>query len=355
MLTYLWILSDDVTASPLPYFTKFFKENPPEFYPDWSYKEKWLPFLKIKKGDNLIIGTGSLGLPDHIIERVKKSKFEQKILLIGEVPWRRKIKKIINNFNYYLTIFDKIYTYIKPLTNNENIFYYGNFVGLFPFEKIISRIEKIDFNEKLNRIGTVLSEYSRIGVLKLKNLLLIFKNYRKFLSLYNQLVGHPNAQFKVGNLKFNKLYGVRSEIARYFDKKGIIDIYGSSGWDGVKNYKGRCKSARKTLFKYKWALSIENNNIDNYFSEKPYNSLIACCVPIILGGPNPTDILPKGSFVDLNKISYKKIPSYILNDENYYRHLKIIKKNYYNILKQFHIHYKYLRIINSNEDLLYER
>ncbi|MHA1378146.1 MAG: glycosyltransferase family 10 domain-containing protein [Candidatus Helarchaeota archaeon] len=355
MVTYLWIISDEMTASPLPYFTKYFNENPPGFYPDWSYEEEWRPFLKINKGDHLIIGIGSIGLPDNLIKRVKESKFEQKILIISEVPWRRKIRKIYENLSYYLTIFDKIYTYIKPFANNKNIFYYGSFCGIFQFENIISRIEKLDFDKKINRIGMVLAEYSRKEVLKLKNISTAFKNSRKFLSLFFQLIRHPNAQFKVAGLKYNKLYGVRSEIARYFDKMNIIDIYGSSGWEGVKNYKGRCKSARKTLFKYKWCLSIENNNCNNYFSEKVFNALLECCVPIILGGPTPTDILPKGSFLNLRKVNYKYIPNYVLDEDNYYKHLKIIKKNYYNILKQFHIHYKYLRIINTNQDLLYEK
>lgn len=346
--------SDEVTKLSLYLYTRYFKKYPSEFYSEWSYEEQWEPFLKIQKGDNLIVGIGYPGLPSNLIEKIMKSKFNQKILFLKEVPWNKEIKRVYNNISSYLKLFDKIYTYVKPLTNNKNIFYLGSFFSMFQYKTKISRMSSIDFDKKLNRIGMVLAEHSRREVLKTKKIMKSFKNPKKFGELFSQLIGHPNARFKFGGLQYNKLYGVRSNIARYFDKMNIIDIYGKSGWEGTKNYKGICDDAMQTLFKYRWDLSIENNNIDNYFSEKPFFSLLECCVPIVLGGPTPSDILPKGSYVDLQKISYKEIPYYVADDENYYRHLEIIKKNYTDILNQYHTHYKFIHFINTNEDLVFK-
>ncbi len=353
MVTYLWLNSDQITKKPLPEFTENFSKFPSELYLKCSYEEQWNPFLKVTKGDNLIVRIGSLGFSNNLIKRIIESKFNQKILLIGEAPWRKGIKRIYNNLNFFLKIFNKIYTYIKPLTNNRNIFFLGNISAISEHNNKALNLELINFNEKIDKIAVILSEHSRWDLFNPNNLISSFNNLQKFGSLAMQIIGHPNAKFKVAGLKFNKLYGIRSKIVRYFDKLNIIDIYGRSGWKGTKNYNGLINDIWGTLFKYRWCLCIENRNINNYFSEKIFNAILSGCVPIVLGGPYPSDYLPKGSYVDLRNLNYKSIPDYINNEDNYLRHLSIIKKKYNVILKNIHRHYKYTKIINSNEDLIY--
>ncbi|MFX0133372.1 MAG: glycosyltransferase family 10 domain-containing protein [Candidatus Hodarchaeota archaeon] len=354
MVTHLWLASDELTKPSTYHFSKFFCKYPPEIYSDWDYKERWKPFLKIQEGDNLIVRVGSQGFSNRILNRILKSRFNQKILILGEVPWRKKIKKIYNNLSSYLNIFDKIYTYIKPLTNNKNIFYFGSFAGHSVYKETVLNLDLINFDKKLSKICMILSEHSRREVIDPKKIIGALRNKKKLGPLFLQLINHPNAKFKFAGLEYNKLYGIRSQIARYFDKINIIDIYGRSGWQGTKNYKGETMDIWKTLFKYKWCLCIENNNINNYFSEKPMLAFLSGCIPIVLGGPYPSDVLPKGSYVDLRRFNYKNLSYYIQNEENYFKHSKILKKNYEKVLKQYDMRYKFLQIINTHEDLVFK-
>ncbi|NVM04162.1 MAG: hypothetical protein HWN67_17655 [Candidatus Helarchaeota archaeon] len=353
MVVYLWYSNDEETRRPLGLYTKYFDQYPPEVYTEYSYKETWEPFLKIQKGENLIILVNFRGLTNKIINRIIKSDIEQKILILYEVPWSRRIKKVFKNLTFYTKIFDKIYTYIKPLTNNKNIFYLGNFFAIHPYQFDVFKYYLKNIDNKINRITMVLAEHSRIEALQIKNIFEAFKNPRLFRKLFFQLIDHPNAKYEIAGVQFNKLYGVRSQIVRYFDKFDVIDIFGRSGWNRTKNYKGEAKLIWNVLSRYNWCLCIENNNINNYFSEKPIHAFLSGCIPIMLGGPNPNTVLPKGSFVDLRKFNYKNIPNYIQDERNYHKHSQILKQKYKQVLQHFNAHYKFFNMINTNKDLIY--
>ncbi|MHA1378145.1 MAG: glycosyltransferase family 10 domain-containing protein [Candidatus Helarchaeota archaeon] len=354
MVVYLWCYSDNYTKQPIGLFTKYFDKFPSGIYFKWAYKEVWEPFLKIEKGDYLIIIVGFEGLPNDVLNRIIKSDFRKKILLLLEVPFGGGISKIYNNLPYFLKIFHKIYTYIKPLTDKKRIFYLGSFFLIFrkPSDRFYFDLENVC--NKINRIGMVLSEHSRMDFLNIKNIKNSFKNPKKIWKLILQLLRPPNEKLNVAGIQYHKIYGIRSKYARYFDKKDIIDIYGKTGWFKTKNYKGECENAWTTLLQYRWSLCIENNDIDNYFSEKPIQAFLTGCVPIIYGGPNPDDILPKDSFINLRNINYKQIPDYIQDEEKYYGHLQIIKKNYKELVKYTNVHYRLFKILNTNSDLCFQ-
>ena len=94
----------------------------------------------------------------------------------------------------------------------------------------------------------------------------------------NKTSGHPA-----------ELYGARREIYRAMGKR--LHLYGH-GWDNSNlpdfvDYKGPCKHNYETYRGYKNAISIENQWLEGYASEKYWTPLQAGCDHLIRIGWNP--------------------------------------------------------------------
>ncbi|KAG5548155.1 hypothetical protein RHGRI_013751 [Rhododendron griersonianum] len=69
--------------------------------------------------------------------------------------------------------------------------------------------------------------------------------------------------------------------------KVSIDSYGSCH----RNHDGRVDKVA-TLKRYKFSLAFENSNEEDYVTEKFFQSLVAGCVPVVVGAPNILDFAP---------------------------------------------------------------
>ena len=98
----------------------------------------------------------------------------------------------------------------------------------------------------------------------------------------NKTSGHPA-----------ELYGARREIYRAMGKR--LHLYGQ-GWDQDQvcefvDYKGPCKHNFDTFCEYKYAISIENQWLEGYASEKYWTPLQAGCELLIRIGWDPDYLL----------------------------------------------------------------
>jgi len=136
-----------------------------------------------------------------------------------------------------------------------------------------------------------------------------------------------------------ELYSHRVRAIRWFEKNALndFDFYGR-GWDKYKfngpvyirvlnkipilqkifykpypSYKGSVDDKIETMSKYKFLICFENaNNVDDYVTEKIFDSFCAMCVPIYWGAPNITDIIPKECFIDFRDFNdYEELYQYI--------------------------------------------
>lgn len=84
----------------------------------------------------------------------------------------------------------------------------------------------------------------------------------------------------------DQLYGVRNNL--YYALGSQLDLYGH-GWESEPtmlsrvNYKGACKSNYETYLNYKTAISIENQYLEGYASEKYWTPLQAGCKLMRIG------------------------------------------------------------------------
>ena len=114
----------------------------------------------------------------------------------------------------------------------------------------------------------------------------------------------------------NELYGERLRAIRYFSPVPGFDLYGY-GWDAMprhpfyfsygryvkKVFRGEVDDKVGKLSEYRFALCFENCSYPGYVSEKIFDCLAAGCVPIYLGAPDITDIVPAECFIDFRKFN----------------------------------------------------
>ncbi|XP_024389348.1 glycoprotein 3-alpha-L-fucosyltransferase A [Physcomitrium patens] len=97
----------------------------------------------------------------------------------------------------------------------------------------------------------------------------------------------------------------RLTIMRMLQNEGVqIDSYGSCEQNVLG---GRALNKLETLREYKFSLAFENSNVEDYVTEKFFQSLVAGSVPIVTGPPNIYDFAPaSNSLVYIKDVSEVK-------------------------------------------------
>ena len=128
----------------------------------------------------------------------------------------------------------------------------------------------------------------------------------------------------------------REDFAKELQRYIPVDIYGGCGpFKFMKRGSAHwAKHERKTLMmKYKFYLAFENTNCKDYISEKLFHHMGHGVVPIVMGGGNYSDILPKHSYIDVKDFeSAKALADYLKHlDKNNGEYLKYFEwtKNYH--------------------------
>lgn len=116
-----------------------------------------------------------------------------------------------------------------------------------------------------------------------------------------------------------ELYSERRSLINYLEKHhpDKFDLYGF-GWNQPRNifqkkfpnfiklyntYKGIAGEKSEIFIKYKFAIIYDNAIVSGWITEKFFDCLRSKCVPVYLGAPNITDIIPHNLFID--KRNYK--------------------------------------------------
>ncbi|OHD13528.1 MAG: hypothetical protein A2Y41_06530 [Spirochaetes bacterium GWB1_36_13] len=95
------------------------------------------------------------------------------------------------------------------------------------------------------------------------------------------------------------------------------------------SYKGKVKSKKEMLEKYKFSICYENaKDIPGYITEKIFDCFLAGCVPVYWGAPNVTDFIPENSFIDKRKFkTYEDLYLFLksMDEDTYLEYLKNIE------------------------------
>lgn len=114
----------------------------------------------------------------------------------------------------------------------------------------------------------------------------------------------------------SELYKDRLDAIRHFSQSSDFDLYGR-GWSDrstlsgpearavTRSYRGELPALAKvsTLSDYQFALCFENTAFPGYVTEKIFDCFQAGCIPVYLGAPDITNLLPAAAFIDARKFS----------------------------------------------------
>lgn len=114
----------------------------------------------------------------------------------------------------------------------------------------------------------------------------------------------------------NEFYGERLKAIKYFSNSPDFDLYGYR-WDRApkhplyfhygryvrKTWRGTTPDKLKTTSEYKFTLCFENCAYPGYVSEKIFDCLAVGSIPIYLGAPDITSVVPESCFIDFRKFS----------------------------------------------------
>jgi Glycosyltransferase family 10 (fucosyltransferase) C-term len=114
----------------------------------------------------------------------------------------------------------------------------------------------------------------------------------------------------------SELYKDRLDAIRHFSRSTDFDLYGR-GWSDTstlsaqearavaRSYRGELPPLGKvsTLSTYRFALCFENTAFSGYVTEKIFDCFQAGCIPVYLGAPDVTSLVPPGTFIDARDFS----------------------------------------------------
>jgi alpha(1,3/1,4) fucosyltransferase len=210
-----------------------------------------------------------------VLERLKQYPKDTCILLIWEPPTVRR-DTYVRSFH---ESFGKVYSMIDLIIDNQRYFKF-----YFPQPRLQMISELIPFKDK---------------------------------KLCTLIAGNKGSNAK------NELYSKRRETIDFFEAQrgNDFDFYGIGWSPKYKNYKGRIKTKKDVLKKYKFCICYENiAGLNGYITEKIFDCFVAGCVPIYWGSYNITQYIPADCFIDRR---------YFASNQELYDYLKTIDTQEY--------------------------
>ena len=147
----------------------------------------------------------------------------------------------------------------------------------------------------------------------------------------------------------------RIDFAKFLETRGInLQVFGSNKFDW-KNYAGSLPSHEKDLaiFPYKYTFNVENNFIDNYFTEKIVDAILGECLIFYSGCPNVREYIDPRAFVylDLNNFEASLFVIQTAMKEDWWSHrIEIIRAEKKRILNELQFFPRISKIIANQSE-----
>lgn len=139
--------------------------------------------------------------------------------------------------------------------------------------------------------------------------------------------------------KYNdKGHKMRIDFVKYIETKIDIDVFGDNKFN-YKKYNGKlplhCKD--DAILPYKYTFNCENNQINNYVTEKLIDGILGECLVFYSGCPNISELIDNKAYVYLELKDFEKDYNIIKNaieKDLYSERLLYIKKEKHKILNE---------------------
>lgn len=239
-----------------------------------------------------------LDIPKININKIYDFSHTKKVVLIRE-------PEMISKRNYDLTLhrqFDYLFTWKNSLIDNKKYFYLHG--------------AKINMNKRIKKDNLYERKLCCLINSNLKSNL-DGESYSKRYSFIRWFEKNHKTQFDLYGYKWNKknilFFGRNIYLPSLFSSK-------------LHTYKGETPNKIETLSNYKFSICFENTSSEpDYISEKIFDCFLANTVPIYLGSPNVSNLLPKNTFIDYREFNSKQALFnfiYTMSKEDYAKYIK---------------------------------
>ena len=331
---------------------------------------------------NKLIKKYEIYTSDEAFEKIEKDNWDlKKVLIIQELSSKKGNKLIkLGAIPFLLICFEG--PFYGHITYNKIQIYAKIFKKLILFDNIYPGLE--NYQNKIIDIGFPWIEENKINndFKKLdkkewnsrKTIVGIWSNKHYSLNL-NKIIYHlkkGNFKYIIGeiitklisktykkNLKY-QLNDKRLDVFLNLSKFVNFDLYGR-GWNTkhetpnkifrrILNYRNRIfdgeeikyrkLSKKQICTQYKFSLCFENAISRSYLTEKIFDCFFYKTIPIYLGAPNISDLIPEECFIDYRKfkndlellnyiknISHKEANEYLQAAHNFVNSEKILKNS----------------------------
>ena len=267
------------------------------------------PFIKLRsfaKTQGININTYDIFEKHEVIDILILTRYEVNLLKIFRILRKNKNAKIILLITEELSV--------APLGSKA-------FTNTGLFDKVLTwRPEDLDSKKYIH--------YFYPNPLRIYKSPINFES-KKFITIINS--------FKRNTFNTpTNLYEFRIEMINFFSDNSSIDLYGF-GWNKCKSlspnvkYCGQVTDKIEILYKYKYALIIENSSDEaGAISEKIFDAFSAGCVPIYLGAPDISLYIPENTYINFKHFKNNYLLLNFLERLSRYQYL-----NYQNEIQKF--------------------
>lgn len=222
---------------------------------------------------------------------------------------------VINSTNEYHKKNKTIYFRMEPLNTVKHI-WKKEWIHLNPYEYLKIFTHEITYNNLEWHLSKTYNE------------LMLNKHIQK-TNLFSTVLSEKYE---------DKGHKTRIDFVKYIETKLDIDVFGSNKFN-YKKYKGNlplhCKD--DAIFPYKYTFNCENNQINNYVTEKLIDGILGECLVFYSGCPNISEIIDSNAYVYLELKDFEKDCNIIKNaikKDLYSERLLYIKKEKHRILNE---------------------
>lgn len=196
---------------------------------------------------------------------------------------------VINSTNYNIDLSKTILFRMEPNMDNNSHIWGKEWTDLNPVNFKFCGIHKFHINNIEWHISKTYNELTTEKIIKNEQICDILS------SVLSDKYKDP------GHIK-------RVDFIKFLETKNIkVDVYGGNRFNW-KNYKGTLPYHKKddALFPYKYTFNCENNEINNYCTEKLYDGILAECLVFYSGCPNIKSIIDDKAYVYLHLSNFEK-------------------------------------------------
>lgn len=172
------------------------------------------------------------------------------------------------------------------------------------------------------------------------------------LSYFDLLYHSPTKTKVISSIQSNKYFDpghkLRIDFCKYLDNYLSLDMYGDDV--GYKNCKGKlpyhCKD--DGLFPYKYTIAAENHSINNYITEKLWDSILSETLCFYWGCPNIEEFVNERCFVWLDMANLeesRRIIETAIKEDWWKQRIDVIRREKKRILNEYNLFERLERLI----------